>query len=120
MGGSAALFDDLDQVRHELGYETVLLAGGSGGTRTALVWMRRHPERVIGMHFFSPANVMKLLENVRGENSSDTVVASTMAIGKRINKVPVMVGVCRGFVGNRMLFMRGAPGTSPAGSHRGL
>jgi 3-hydroxyacyl-CoA dehydrogenase len=66
------------------------------------------PESVIGMHFFSPANVMKLLENVRGEKSSDTVVASTMAIGKKIGKVPVMVGVCRGFVGNRMLFMRGA------------
>ncbi len=66
------------------------------------------PESVIGMHFFSPANVMKLLENVRGEKSSDTVVATTMAIGKKIGKVPVMVGVCRGFVGNRMLFMRGA------------
>jgi 3-hydroxyacyl-CoA dehydrogenase len=66
------------------------------------------PESVIGMHFFSPANVMKLLENVRGDKSSDTVVATTMAIGKKIGKVPVMVGVCRGFVGNRMLFMRGA------------
>jgi 3-hydroxyacyl-CoA dehydrogenase len=66
------------------------------------------PESVIGMHFFSPANVMKLLENVRGDASSDTVVASAMAIGKQIGKVPVMVGVCRGFVGNRMLFMRGA------------
>ena len=66
------------------------------------------PESVIGMHFFSPANVMKLLENVRGAESSDTVVATTMAIGKRIGKVPVMVGVCPGFVGNRMLFMRGA------------
>src|SRR6056297_721294 len=66
------------------------------------------PESVIGMHFFSPANVMKLLENVRGEKSSDSVVATAMAIGKRIGKVPVMVGVCPGFVGNRMLFMRGA------------
>ncbi len=66
------------------------------------------PESVIGMHFFSPANVMKLLENVRGAKSSDTVVATTMAIGKQIGKVPVMVGVCPGFVGNRMLFMRGA------------
>jgi 3-hydroxyacyl-CoA dehydrogenase len=66
------------------------------------------PESVIGMHFFSPANVMKLLENVRGEKSSDTVVATTMAIGKRIGKIPVMVGVCPGFVGNRMLFTRGA------------
>ncbi|MEM8707091.1 MAG: 3-hydroxyacyl-CoA dehydrogenase family protein, partial [Actinomycetota bacterium] len=62
----------------------------------------------IGMHFFSPANVMKLLENVRGDASSDTVVASAMAIGKQIGKVCVMVGVCNGFVGNRMLFMRGA------------
>ena len=66
------------------------------------------PESVIGMHFFSPANVMKLLENVRGDKSSDTIVATTMAIGKRIGKVCVMVGVCPGFVGNRMLFMRGA------------
>ncbi|MEP1122745.1 MAG: 3-hydroxyacyl-CoA dehydrogenase NAD-binding domain-containing protein [Ilumatobacter sp.] len=66
------------------------------------------PESVIGMHFFSPANVMKLLENVRGDKSSDSVVATTMAIGKKIQKVSVMVGVCPGFVGNRMLFMRGA------------
>jgi 3-hydroxyacyl-CoA dehydrogenase len=66
------------------------------------------PESVIGMHFFSPANVMKLLENVRGSKSSDSVVATTMAIGKAIGKVSVMVGVCPGFVGNRMLFTRGA------------
>jgi 3-hydroxyacyl-CoA dehydrogenase len=66
------------------------------------------PESVIGMHFFSPANVMKLLENVRGDKSSDSVVATTMAIGKKIGKVCTMVGVCPGFVGNRMLFMRGA------------
>ncbi|MEY2974346.1 MAG: hypothetical protein RIR49_766 [Actinomycetota bacterium] len=66
------------------------------------------PESVIGMHFFSPANVMKLLEVVRGTESSDTTVATAMAISKRINKVAVLVGVCHGFVGNRMLFMRGA------------
>ena len=66
------------------------------------------PESVIGMHFFSPANVMSLLENVRGAKSSDSVVATTMAIGKKIGKVAVMVGVCPGFVGNRMLFTRGA------------
>ncbi len=64
------------------------------------------PESVIGMHFFSPANVMKLLENVRGDQSSDTTVATAMAIGKRIGKVCVMVGVCPGFVGNRILFQR--------------
>jgi 3-hydroxyacyl-CoA dehydrogenase len=58
------------------------------------------------MHFFSPANVMKLLEVVRGERSSDTVVATAMAVGKRVGKVAALVGVCHGFVGNRMLFQR--------------
>src|SRR5687768_5553119 len=67
----------------------------------------RRPERVIGMHFFSPANVMRLLENVRGARSSKTTVATAMAVGRRINKVPVLVGVCYGFVGNRMLHQRG-------------
>src|SRR5215475_6812139 len=65
------------------------------------------PESVIGMHFFSPANVMRLLENVRGVKSSKTTVATAMAVGQRIRKVPVLVGVCYGFVGNRMLHQRG-------------
>jgi 3-hydroxyacyl-CoA dehydrogenase len=67
----------------------------------------RRPESVIGMHFFSPANVMRLLENVRGAKSSKTTIATAMAVGRRINKVPVLVGVCYGFVGNRMLHQRG-------------
>jgi 3-hydroxyacyl-CoA dehydrogenase len=67
----------------------------------------RRPESVIGTHFFSPANVMRLLENVRGEKSSKPTVATVMALGRRINKVPVLVGVCYGFVGNRMLHQRG-------------
>src|SRR5688500_990431 len=67
----------------------------------------KRPESVIGMHFFSPANVMRLLENVRGAKSSKTTVATAMAVGRRINKVPVLVGVCYGFVGNRMLHQRG-------------
>ena len=65
------------------------------------------PESVIGMHFFSPANVMRLLENVRGAKSSPTTIATAMTIGRRIAKVPVLVGVCYGFVGNRMLHQRG-------------
>jgi 3-hydroxyacyl-CoA dehydrogenase len=65
------------------------------------------PESVIGMHFFSPANVMRLLEVVRGAKSSKSVVATAMAVGRRIGKVPVCVGVCYGFVGNRMLHQRG-------------
>jgi 3-hydroxyacyl-CoA dehydrogenase len=66
------------------------------------------PEDVIGMHFFSPANVMKLLENVRGEATSDEVIATVMDLSKRIGKVGVLVGVCNGFVGNRILHKRQA------------
>lgn len=61
------------------------------------------PQDVLGMHFFSPANVMKLLEVVRGEKTVDDVLATTMAIGKRINKVCALSRVCYGFIGNRML-----------------
>jgi len=62
----------------------------------------------MGMHFFSPANVMKLLENVRGEKTSDEVIATVMDLSRRIGKVGVLVGVCHGFVGNRMLHKRQA------------
>src|SRR5256712_883821 len=67
----------------------------------------RRPDSVIGTHFFSPANVMRLLENVRGARSSKTTVGTAMAVGRRIGKVQVLVGVCYGFVGNRMLHQRG-------------
>lgn len=66
------------------------------------------PEYVIGLHFFSPANVMKLLEEVRTKKTSATVMATCMALAKRIGKIPAMVGVCEGFVGNRILAQRGA------------
>ncbi len=61
------------------------------------------PEQVIGTHFFSPANVMKLLENVRGSRSSPQTIATAMALGKRLGKVTVLAGNCDGFIGNRML-----------------
>jgi 3-hydroxyacyl-CoA dehydrogenase len=61
------------------------------------------PQDVIGLHFFSPANVMKLLEIVRGDETSDQVVATSMAIAKSIKKVPALSRVCYGFIGNRML-----------------
>ena len=61
------------------------------------------PEDVIGMHFFSPAHIMKLLEVVRGAKTADDVLATVMALGKSIRKVAVMSGVCYGFIGNRML-----------------
>lgn len=68
----------------------------------------KRPEDVIGLHFFSPANVMKLLEIVRGEKTADDVKATAMNLAKRIKKVGVLVGNCHGFVGNRMLHKRGA------------
>jgi 3-hydroxyacyl-CoA dehydrogenase len=64
------------------------------------------PESVIGLHFFSPANVMKLLEIVRGDATGKDVIKTCMSFAKRIKKVAVLVGVCPGFVGNRILFPR--------------
>ena len=64
------------------------------------------PEAVVGMHFFSPANVMKLLEVVRGAKTSHTAIATAMDIGKKIGKVAVLSGVCPGFIGNRILRAR--------------
>ena len=64
------------------------------------------PGDVVGMHFFSPANVMKLLEVVRGDATAPDVLLTAMQIGKRIKKVPVVAGVCHGFIGNRMLMPR--------------
>ena len=61
------------------------------------------PEDVIGLHFFSPANVMKLLEVVKADKTSPDVIKTTMGMAKKINKVAVLVGVCFGFVGNRMI-----------------
>jgi 3-hydroxyacyl-CoA dehydrogenase len=64
------------------------------------------PEAVVGMHFFSPANVMRLLEVVRGEKTSNSVLATAMQIGKKIGKIGAVSGVCPGFIGNRILRAR--------------
>ena len=69
----------------------------------AIAAVTQRPEWVLGMHFFSPANVMRLLEVVRGEKSNDTVIATAMTVAKTIGKTPVLAGVCYGFIGNRML-----------------
>ena len=66
----------------------------------------QRPQDVLGMHFFSPANVMKLLEVVRGAKTADDVLATVMALAKTIKKVAVVSGVCPGFIGNRMLTPR--------------
>jgi 3-hydroxyacyl-CoA dehydrogenase len=67
------------------------------------------PQDVLGMHFFSPANVMKLLEVVRGDATAQDALATVMALGKKIGKVAVVAGVCDGFIGNRMLSTRQIP-----------
>jgi 3-hydroxyacyl-CoA dehydrogenase len=64
------------------------------------------PDKVIGLHFFSPANVMKLLEIVRTAQTAPQVLATVIGLAKRIGKVPVVAGVCHGFIGNRMLAVR--------------
>jgi 3-hydroxyacyl-CoA dehydrogenase len=66
----------------------------------------KRPQDVLGTHFFSPANVMRLLEIVRGAETAADALATAVALGRRLGKVPVTVGVCYGFVGNRMLARR--------------
>ncbi|HOW49552.1 MAG TPA: 3-hydroxyacyl-CoA dehydrogenase NAD-binding domain-containing protein [Rubrivivax sp.] len=66
----------------------------------------QRPQDVVGLHFFSPANVMKLLEVVRGAKTAPDVLATAMEVGKAIGKVAVVAGVCHGFIGNRMLAQR--------------
>jgi 3-hydroxyacyl-CoA dehydrogenase len=72
----------------------------------AIAACTQRPEDVVGMHFFSPANVMKLLEVVRGDKTADDVLATVMALAKKIKKVAVVAGVTYGFIGNRMLMPR--------------
>ncbi len=69
----------------------------------AIAAVTKRPQDVIGTHFFSPANVMRLLEVVRGAKTAKDVLATTMKLGKQIKKVPVVSGVCDGFIGNRMV-----------------
>jgi len=66
----------------------------------------QRPESVLGMHFFSPANVMRLLEIVRGADTKPELLATAISVARKIGKVPVVVGVCHGFVGNRILRVR--------------
>jgi len=65
------------------------------------------PESVVGLHFFSPANVMRLLEVVRGARTSNEVLATAMSLARMIGKVPVLAGVCHGFIANRVMAVRG-------------
>ena len=85
----------------------ILATNTSGLNIDEIASVTKRPESVIGLHFFSPANVMKLLEIVRADHTSKEVIATSMKLAKTIGKIAVLVGVCPGFVGNRILGARG-------------
>jgi 3-hydroxyacyl-CoA dehydrogenase len=87
--------------------ECILASNTSTLDVNAIASVTKRPDKVIGTHFFSPANVMRLLEIVRGEKTSFETLATAQAVAKTINKIGVVVGVCDGFVGNRMLHYYG-------------
>jgi 3-hydroxyacyl-CoA dehydrogenase len=84
----------------------ILATNTSGLNIDEIASVTKRPEAVIGLHFFSPANVMKLLEVVRADHTSKEVIATSMKLAKKIGKVAALVGVCPGFVGNRILRQR--------------
>ena len=95
------IFAEIDAVAKE---GAILASNTSTLDIDQIASVTKRPEQVIGHHFFSPANVMKLLEIVRGKCSSDEVIATSLALAKKLRKVGVLVGNCFGFVGNRMFF----------------
>ena len=98
-----SVFEALDKVAKP---GAILATNTSALNIDEIAAVTSRPEDVIGLHFFSPANVMRLLEIVRAKHTSDDVVATSVQMAKQINKVAVLVGVCPGFVGNRILFAR--------------
>jgi len=94
-----AVFADLDRVCRR---GAILASNTSTLNIDEIAGATSRPEAVIGTHFFSPANVMRLLEIVRGKKSSKEVIATCMQLSKKLGKIGVLVGNCRGFVGNRM------------------
>ena len=105
-----AVFEDLG-VKQEVfrKLDAVMKPGAILATNTSTIDIDKiaaatsRPSDVIGLHFFSPANVMKLLEVVRGANTSPQIIAGSMALAKRIGKIAVLAGNCDGFIGNRIL-----------------
>ncbi|MGO9837488.1 MAG: 3-hydroxyacyl-CoA dehydrogenase NAD-binding domain-containing protein [Polyangiaceae bacterium] len=104
MGLKKEIFGRLDKLCRK---DAILATNTSTLDVNEIARSTSRPEQVIGLHFFSPANVMRLLEIVRGEKTSKAVVATSMKLAKDISKVGVLVGVCYGFVGNRMLHAYG-------------
>ena len=99
------IFSDLDRIMKP---GAILATNTSALDIDEIASATNRPPDVIGLHFFSPANVMKLLEIVRADHTADDVIMTCMDLAKTINKVAVLVGVCPGFVGNRILFARQA------------
>jgi 3-hydroxyacyl-CoA dehydrogenase len=100
MGVKEKVFNKLDQVMKP---GAILASNTSTLDLNKIASFTKRPQDVIGTHFFSPANVMKLLEIVRGEKTAKDVLATTMALSKKIKKTGVVSGVCDGFIGNRMI-----------------
>jgi 3-hydroxyacyl-CoA dehydrogenase len=105
-----AVYEDMDVKKDVFGrVDTIAKPGAILASNTSYLDIDEiaasisRPGDVIGMHFFSPANIMKLLEIVRGKKTAPEVLLTATQIGKRIKKVPVIAGVCEGFIGNRML-----------------
>jgi len=118
------VFAELDRVA---GPASVLASNTSTLDIDEIASATSRPERVIGLHFFSPANIMRLVEIVRGAKTSKEIVATAQALAKKLGKVGVVVGNCWGFVGNRMMipYMREAQflveeGTTPAAVDKAL
>jgi 3-hydroxyacyl-CoA dehydrogenase len=101
MAVKKSVFAELEKVTPP---ETILATNTSTLDVDEIAAATSRPEKVMGTHFFSPANVMRLMENVRGKATDAETLATVMALSKRLGKVGVLVGVCNGFVGNRMLY----------------
>jgi 3-hydroxyacyl-CoA dehydrogenase len=99
------VFEKLDQVARQ---GAILASNTSALNLDEIANFTKRPESVIGLHFFSPANVMRLLEIVRGAKTAKDVLATAMQLAKKIGKVAVISGVCEGFIGNRMVARYGA------------
>ncbi|MES2511494.1 MAG: 3-hydroxyacyl-CoA dehydrogenase NAD-binding domain-containing protein [Pseudomonadota bacterium] len=107
MGVKEKVFKELDRVMKP---GAILASNTSTLDVNQIAHFTKRPQDVVGMHFFSPANVMKLLEVIRGEKTAKDVLATVMAIGKKIRKTAVVSGVCDGFIGNRMIEQYGRQG----------
>ena len=105
-----AVFEDINLKKDIFGKidayakpDAILGTNSSGLDIDVIAQATKRPESVIGIHFFAPANVMRLLENVRATKTGKVAIATTMKLGRTLGKMPVLAGLCPGFIGNRIL-----------------